>query len=237
MKITWQQAVKSSLERYAHRNATIQIERDQFLQQELPHIILETGSKGKTPSQTLSRVLQELRDEGFLFFSKNGLYTLNQVPISAASEDFPDDVLENAVENGLLELSDVETSNDVAVGRVRRGMGALRKKTLSNYHNACALCDINDPRLLVTSHISRWADDPKARGLLSNTICFCTLHDKLFENGYFSMNDHFELIWKPIYNIKAINIWREQCSSSFKNPKYVKPALQFIVKHRARIGL
>lgn len=89
---------------------------------------MKLAAKEKTPSQTLSRVLQELRDEGFLFFSKSGLYTLNQVPISAASEDFPDDVLENAVENGLLELSDVETSNDVAVGRVRRGMGALRKK-------------------------------------------------------------------------------------------------------------
>ena len=217
MKITWQQAVKFGLKRYVLRNATIQIKRDQFLQQELPRIILETGSEGKKPSQMLSRVLQELRDEDFLFFSRDGFHTLNQVPISESSEDLPDDVLENAIEKGLLELPDVDVSNDVAVGRIRRGMGVLRKNTLSNYYNSCTLCDINAPRLLVTTHISRWADDPKARGLLSNTICFCALHDKLFENGYFSMNENFELLWIPINNIKVINTWREQCTSSLKN--------------------
>lgn len=166
MSLTWQQAVKAGLVRYAAKNSTAMIERDRFLQQELSRIIADTASAGKTPSQTVSRVLQELRDDGFLFFSNTGLYTLNQVAISATNEDLPDDVLENAVEEGLLVLSDVETSSDVAVGRIRRGMGALRKKTISNYRGSCALCDVDDVGLLVASHIARWADHPEARGLL-----------------------------------------------------------------------
>jgi putative restriction endonuclease len=200
-------------------------------------MVSDTGSFGKTPAQTVSRVLQELREDKFLFFSDTGLYTLNQVLVSAISEDLPDDVLENAVEEGLLVLSDVETSNDVALSRVRRGVNALRKKTLSNYRGSCALCDVDDKGLLVASHVARWADHPEARGLLSNTICLCTLHDKLFENGYFSMDDALNLIWKMPQTIKVIDVWRQQCTVNFKLPQSVKPNLAFIKEHRHRVGL
>lgn len=238
MKLTWQNAVKSGLERYSVRNLTVKIERSKFLQQELERIIFETGSYGKTPAQTVSRILQELRDDKYLFFSSStGSYILNKEKINALNEDLPDDILENAIEEGLLELPDTQTSSDIAVGRIRRGMNALRKKTLLNYRHSCALCDINDSRLLVTSHIARWADNVKARGLLSNTICFCTLHDKLFENGYFSMNTDLELIWKMPQNIKAIDIWRQQCTVNFKTPQIIKPAQEFINQHRSRVGL
>lgn len=236
MSLTWQQAVKAALERFSSRNSTIKIERNKFLEQELPKIVTETNSAGVTPSQTVSRVLQELRDEGFLFFSNTGLYTLNKVLINTASEDLPDDVLENAVTNGQLILSDVVTSSDSATVRVRRGMNALRKKTLYNYKNNCALCDINDDGLLVASHIDRWADNQEARGLLSNTICFCTFHDKLFENGYFSMMDNLELIWKMPQPIQAIEVWHHKCTTSFKFPKAYSPEPKFLKAHRSRVG-
>ncbi|MGZ8256799.1 MAG: HNH endonuclease [Gallionella sp.] len=237
MSLTWLQAVKESLNRYALNNSTVQIERDSFLRQELPSIISVTASIGKTPAQTVSRVLQELRDEGFLYFSSSGLYTLNKIEINATNEDLPDDVLENAVTEGLLILPDVEATSEVSMIRVRRGMSALRKRTLANYRNSCALCDINDAGLLVSSHIARWADHPEARGLLSNTICLCTLHDKLFENGYFAMRESLELIWKSPQPIRAIDIWRQQCTVSFKLPQCVKPKLVFINEHRNRVGL
>lgn len=207
------------------------------MQQELENIVAATATVGKTPAQTASRVLQELRDEGLLFFSSTGKYTLNQTSISATNEDLPDDVLEHAIEEGHLVLPDVDTSSEIAIGRVRRGMNALRKITLSNYRGSCALCDVNDPGLLVASHIARWADHPDSRGLLSNTICFCTLHDKLFENGYFTMNDNLELIWKSPQTIRVIDIWRQQCTSNFKQPLGAKPAPQFINEHRIRVGL
>jgi hypothetical protein len=42
------------------------ISRKHFIEQELPQIISSTGSEGLTPQQTLSRVLQELRDDGLV---------------------------------------------------------------------------------------------------------------------------------------------------------------------------
>lgn len=237
MSFTWHQAVKFALERYSARNSTIQIERNRFIQEELPRMVSDTASLGKTPAQTVSRVLQELRNEKYLFFSDVGVYTLNRVPVIAADEDLPDDVLENAVEEGLLVLSDVGTSSEVSLLRVRRGMNALRKQTLTNYRHSCALCDVNDKGLLVSSHIARWADHPEARGLLSNTICLCTLHDKLFENGYFAMDDSLNLIWKAPQTIRVIEIWQQQCTSPFKLPQSAKPATKFISEHRIRVGL
>lgn len=184
MSLTWKNAVLLALQQYSERNSTVKVTREKFIKEEIKNIVANTESLGKTPSQTVSRVLQELRNEKVLFFSENsGEYILNNIKINVGTEDFLEDILENAIVNEKLIFQDVETSSAVVASRIRIGMEALRKKTLSNYRNCCALCDIDDERLLVTSHIARWADNPSARGLLSNTICFCTLHDKLFEIG------------------------------------------------------
>ncbi len=238
MSLTWKESVSSALHRYSARNQTVNIIRSQFISQEIEHIIAEIGSAGKTPGQTVSRVLQELRDEGFLFFSNNsGEYILNHVPIDAGAEDLPEDALENAIDKGVLILKDVAVSSEEQVNRIRKGVKALRKQTLLNYQNCCALCDIDDSQLLVTSHIARWADNPNARGLLSNTICFCTLHDKLFENGYFSMNDDTTLIWRKPQKIKVIETWKSECTGNFKFPRYNNPNPIFMSQHRVRVGL
>lgn len=230
-------AVTNALQRYSGRNATVKIERAAFLQEELSRMVAETVSMGQTPEQTVSRVLQELRDSGVLFFSETGVYVLNAAPINASLEDLPDDALENAIDNENLALLDVETSNIQGLARQRRGMTLLRKKTLLNYRCTCALCDVNDAGLLVASHISRWADHVSARGLLSNVICFCTFHDKLFENGYFAMDDGLNVIWRKNIAIKAIRTWRDHCTTEFKHPSLRQPSIEFIKDHRSRVKL
>jgi predicted restriction endonuclease len=238
MSLSWQAAVKLALNRYAIRHKTIQIQRLKFLEEELEQIMNDTLKRGQTPKQTVSRILQELRDEGFLFFSNNnGKYILNHVTVNVLNEDLPDDVLDNAIDNGNLILDEVKTSNIIQSVRVRRGMGALRRLTLGNYRHECALCDISDGRLLVTSHIARWADKPSARGLLTNTICFCTLHDKLFENGYFYINEHNDLEWQNIKSVRAIENWKIYCTDDFKLPLHHLPSPIFLAEHRDRIYL
>jgi len=238
MSLSWQAAVKLALNRYSARHKTIQIQRLKFLEEELEPIINDTHKSGQTPKQTISRILQELRDEGFLFFSNNnGEYTLNHVPVNVLTEDLPDDVLENAIDNGNLILDEVATSNTIQTVLVRQCMGALRRLTLKNYRNQCALCDINDGRLLVTSHIARWADKPMARGLLSNTICFCSMHDKLFEYGYFYFDEHIDLIWQNLHFVHAIENWKKYCTEKFKLPLHHSPSPIFLAEHRNRVYL
>ena len=173
MTATWKSAVISALTRYSRRHGSLQIERGALLSEELPTMIAQTTSAGLTPAQTVSRVLQELRDEGRLFFSESGVYVINGAAIDAVREDFPDDVLDHAAQSGTLVLADVPTSDAVSLLRTRRGMAAVRRATLLNYCGRCALCDIADAQLLVASHIARWADRPDARGQLANVICLC----------------------------------------------------------------
>ena len=64
MTASWKSAVVTALQRYSKRHASPQIDRAAFLREELVAMIAATTSAGRTPAQTVSRVLQELRDEG-----------------------------------------------------------------------------------------------------------------------------------------------------------------------------
>ena len=216
--MNWKEAVKLVLKRHALKHATVQIDRRQFLEEEQIEIVNLTNSTGKTPGQTVSRVLQELRDEGFLFFSSAGKYVLTDMKFDVVTEDAPEDVLENAVSRGGLILRDVNVSDELGTIRIRRGINALRRATLSNYRHTCAICDIQAKSLLVTSHIARWADRPEARGLLANTICFCSLHDSLFEHGFFSLSDDLQLMLRPGIESRSISTWLTTCTRKFSLP-------------------
>ena len=237
MTATWKSAVVSALQRYSRRHESLQIERGAFLNEELPAMIAETTSAGRTPAQTVSRVLQELRDESRLFFSAGGVYVINGAAINAVGEDFPDDVLDHAAQCGTLVLADVATSDAISQLRTRRGMAAVRRVTLRNYRDRCALCDIADAQLLVASHIARWADRPDARGQLANVICLCRVHDPLFELGYFALSDELAVIWRPTIASVVIRTWAERCTGSFRPPLQQAPSTAYLQEHRTRVGL
>ncbi len=60
--MNWQESVATAVRRLAKQNGSNVFTRQQLIDSELAEIIQEVGSAGETPEQTLSRVLQELRD-------------------------------------------------------------------------------------------------------------------------------------------------------------------------------
>jgi hypothetical protein len=182
-------------------------------------------------------VLQELRDEGNLFFSDAGVYVLSGAKIDAVGKDFPEDVLDHAVRLDRLYIGDVAAFDAVGQARVRRGMAAVRRGTLLHYRGRCALCDVADARLLVASHIARWADRPNARGLLTNVMCLCRLHDPLFELGYFALSDALAVRWRPAILSDSIRRFADACAGPFQPPARQAPAFAYLQEHRARVGL
>jgi hypothetical protein len=234
--MNWKEAVSTALQRYSNRHGTVQVSRSTFVAEELEAIVSMTGSAGKTPDQTLSRVLQDLRDDGILYFARSGVYVLNTRPLAAEREDFQEDILENAAEQSLLSLGDIVAGDAIGMQRIREGVAALRKVTLRNYKHSCALCDIHDSSLLVSSHVARWADNPDARGHLRNVICFCRFHDSLFEHGYIGLTDNLEVLRKPNVSSRSISVWLDQCTDAFKVPE-VPPAPEYLHQHRKRVNL
>lgn len=71
-RLSWRDAVRDALRRMHLETGRLEFSRKEILEQELGRIVQETGSTGRTPGQTLSRVAQELRDEGVLEFVSKG---------------------------------------------------------------------------------------------------------------------------------------------------------------------
>jgi putative restriction endonuclease len=73
----WQIAVLSAVKRLCQRHGNLIFTRQLLIDEELDRIIKETSSRGATPAQTMSRVLQELKKQGYLeFVDDQGTYRL-----------------------------------------------------------------------------------------------------------------------------------------------------------------
>lgn len=76
-KKPWIEAVMDALRRIYEEKNNRRITYQQILIKELDKIIRETQTKGKTPDRTLSKILQIIRDRGYLIFEDNqGTYIL-----------------------------------------------------------------------------------------------------------------------------------------------------------------
>lgn len=64
----------ASIKRLSKRKGSAVFTRQELIEEELAQVTDEVGSIGVTPAQTMSRVLQELRDEGVIGFEAPGEY-------------------------------------------------------------------------------------------------------------------------------------------------------------------
>ena len=71
---SWSEAVAAAVRRHVLRTGSTIFDRQTLIDAEGERILIETGSGGATPWQTMSRVLQELRDQGLLEFVGPGTY-------------------------------------------------------------------------------------------------------------------------------------------------------------------
>ena len=72
--MTWQESVANAIQRLTSKTGNKVFTRQELIDSEVGQIVAETGSCGETPEQTLSRVLQELRNQGMLEFESAGVY-------------------------------------------------------------------------------------------------------------------------------------------------------------------
>ena len=232
--MNWRDAVFNSLKAYSRRHATRIIDRQLFISEEMSTISFATKSQGKTQTQTLSRILQELRDEKILEFLSSGSYLLLDDPINIETEELTDEAIDLALRANQLKMGDVLTGTQLTVVRQRKGQARLRILTITNYKHCCAVCDITDLKFLIASHIVGWAQAPEYRGNLSNVMCLCRIHDALFEAGYWSLDDSLCLL-KKSSNSKMVTMVID-AMTNFRSPQEFLPAETFIKRHRLLSG-
>lgn len=84
MRLRWKDAVRSAIHRRCNHTGSNCVTRQELIRFELPRIIQETGSRGRTPEQTLSRELQELVKLGEIERIGDGVYRQISFRVSPA---------------------------------------------------------------------------------------------------------------------------------------------------------
>jgi len=236
MRRLWRDSVLDALQRLSSGSKPAVVTREQLIAQELPTIVRETQSVGGTPHQTLSRELQQLRDRGLVEFLSPGRYRLTKPIVNVETFVGPQDELDSAIKEGRLRIGKIETSNDLALQRRRRGQDRLRKLALDNYTRRCAVCDLQDEAILWASHIVPWAESEDGRGDLTNVLVLCRPHDSLFEFGYWSLDDELTVLRNP----QKMKSWVVQAllpvTISFCRPRSYVPACEYLQVHRSHHG-
>ncbi len=103
------------------------------------------------------------------------------------------------VEKNLVK-SDEAQQNDYAIENrkieieARQKQSKFRKVVLKNFQGQCCISGIKEDTLLVASHIIPWSKRIETRLDPSNGLCLSVLYDKLFDKGYISFNENYEVI-------------------------------------------
>nr|WP_321508940.1 hypothetical protein [uncultured Hyphomonas sp.] len=236
MTLIWRDAVINGIQRLTETKNSKIFTRQELIDQQLPLIVQEVGSTGETPSQTLSRILQELRDDDLLDFMSHqrGMYYSLLDEINIEHEDLPSQIIDTAIKENKLRFADTQIGEKVVEVRQRIGQQRLRALTLENYHYQCALCNTDNTEFLVAAHLARWADFPDGRGDLSNIVCLCRFHDPLVEYGYISFSDDLQILKKNTQNQMIDMVLKE--TTKFKQPIRFLPDSKFLALHRKRTG-
>lgn len=104
-------------------------------------------------------------------------------------------VIENAqkIEEEFISLN-VDGASKKAIIDVRINQGIFRDLLLKKY-NRCCLCEVENPTLLIASHIKPWVEsEPEEKLDVDNGFLMCPNHDKLFDKGYITFDDDGKII-------------------------------------------
>jgi hypothetical protein len=163
--MTWREAVSDAIARLTSRRASNIFTRQLLLDEELPSIVQAIGSSGRTPAQTLSRVLQELRDAEEIEFVGDGEYRL----------------LASALEPVASEVEFVGPSLRVptVVSRIARDSGIVRKLKIK-YGFRCQICghriELRSGFYCEAHHLRPLGSPHDGPDLESNLILVCPNH-------------------------------------------------------------
>lgn len=154
-----------------------------------------------------------------------------------------EDVIEKA-----LDLKDMVFLKNILTGEIqtyiaqRIGQDKIRRMVLKNYHNQCALCDVNDSHMLVASHIIPWKENKILRGKLDNVICLCVMHDKLFELGKIGIGTDYQVIFSKSFlkDCETTNFY-QSCKlatlTKLNSPLHLFPSKEYLANHRKTFSL
>lgn len=150
----------------------------------LDPFIVNSGRRGLTGASKADQALwQEMNFDSETFEQQCQLAMTQLEPPVMALHD-----------SGMEDFSGRERTTII---NARVGQQLFRKRVLDAYENRCCLTELEEPMLLVASHIRPWKHTVEHRLNPNNGLCLSNLHDKAFDRGLITFNEHLELVLSP----------------------------------------
>ncbi|MDX7081665.1 HNH endonuclease [Serratia marcescens] len=125
--------------------------------------------------------------------------------------------------------------------KTRVDQNLFRKNVLEAYEYRCCITGLEEPALLVASHILPWSHSIEQRLNPSNGLCLSILHDKAFDRGLITFNENFELVLSPqLKKLKSsiyVENFKKYEGQKLRLPLSHLPNQEYIAFHRKRIFL
>ncbi len=106
--------------------------------------------------------------------------------------------------------------------KVRTNQVVFRTLVMANYDFSCCITGINQPELLIASHIKPWSQDTTNRLNPKNGLALNALHDKAFDNGLITIIEDYTV------KVSSILLKKESIKSIKQN---------FVLFHNKQITL
>ena len=136
-----------------------------------------------------------------------------------------------------------EEENDYSINNRRIEMNArlkqskFRNHVLRNYKYRCCVSGISNTDLLIASHIVPWATRINTRLDPANGLCLFILFDKLFDGGYMSIGQDYQVIASEELssNKKLFDLVSTFIGKRITLPEKCKPKQEYLMYHRKNI--
>lgn len=158
----------------------------------LDPFITQSGRRGLTGASKADRELWKEMDQNSDAFDQ-------QCQLAMAALEKPATRLQDNP------ATDFSGREKITIINARIGQQLFRKRVLDAYENRCCLTGLEEPMLLVASHIHPWKKSIEHRLDPSNGLCLSSLHDTAFDRGLITFNEHLELVLSPrIKQLKSV---------------------------------
>lgn len=188
----WRSVVRRELHRYREQTGYDVVARQDLLDQSLA-ILKHEFPDASTPGQTLSRVLQGLRDRGEVeFLDYEGTYRIGELAYD------PEPGITTAPDAPVYEATTYESAV-----QARSIPTAFRDAVLSWYDTRCPVSGIDQAELLDVAHILSWSDYPDHRTDPENVFALDKTHHEAFDRGLFTIDEEYCLQVAPEFTTES----------------------------------
>lgn len=141
--------------------------------------------------------------------------------------------LEDATINGNIPLG----AERISQVKQRVNQTFFRNAVLTSYNSTCCITGINNPELLLASHIKPWKDSTSSEKTNpQNGLCLNALHDRAFDKGFITITPdfviHISRSISDIYNGETVDrFFKRYDNTRISEPEKFAPSKEFLEYH------